>query len=267
MFIPGENLSDLQPNECTDLLVTGVGNVLEILFALHRSPEPCREDSVQAKKLNVVRAYCHASGWALSEPRVLQSGVQFRIAPLNAPELSLNIYTSGAHVPKAHEQPDYQTLLTELATLDEPAIPIRRIQKTYTLQDPALRQKLRKSLETLHPQEKRDEQYCEFSFKYERGQERLTVKQFTSGKLQIQGSAGELLKALLECLVPLYKVHYPNASLSVEAELAIGTTPSSAPKAPCRRIAPVQPYLCPTLARMSPGKEIISVPWWSQAFS
>ena len=49
------------------------------------------------------------------------------------------------------------------------------------------------------------------SFRFKNGKENLTVKQYQTGKLQIQGSAGELYKMMLEGIVPLYNLHNPHA--------------------------------------------------------
>jgi ribonuclease HIII len=219
VFIPKDNLCDLEAKDQSDLVIIGVDNVLDILFELQFSPQPSREDTLQTKKINVLMAYCQASGWPLSGPRLIQSGVQFRVVPLNLPELPVTIYATGTHVPKDHSQADYQLLLKDLAALDQKVIPIQAVNKTYTVQDKTLREKLRSSIEELQPQEKRDEQHCDYSLRFDNGQERLAVRQYNNGKFQIQGSAGELFKTLLERIVPLYKLHYPNAALTVEGEL------------------------------------------------
>ncbi len=78
---------------------------------------------------------------------------------------------------------------------------------------------IRESLERLQPTEQRQEPYCEYAFKFGRGEELLIVKQYQKGTLQIQGTAGELYKATLDCIVPIYNLHYPSAQLSVEALL------------------------------------------------
>jgi len=221
VFIPKENLRDLDVKDQSDLVIIGIDNVLDILFELQFSPQPFREDSLQAKKINLLMAYCQASGWPLSGPRLIQNGVQFRVVPLNLPEFPVTIYATGTHVPKDHFHADYQRLLKELAALDQKGIPIQAVNKTYKVEDKTLREKIRSSLDELQPQEKRDEQYCEYSFRFINGQERLAVKQYGNGKLQIQGSAGELFRTLLERVVPLFKIHYPNANLTVEGELAV----------------------------------------------
>ena len=143
------------------------------------------------------------------------------MVPLNLPEFPVTIYATGTHIPKDHPHADYQGLLKDLAAVDQKGIPIQAVNKTYKVEDKTLREKIRSSLDELQPQEKRDEPHCEYSLRFDNGQERLVVKQYTNGKFQVQGSAGELFKTLLERIVPLYKLHYPNAALTVEGELAV----------------------------------------------
>jgi ribonuclease HIII len=221
VFIPKENLRDLQTGDLGRLMIVPVDNVLEVLFELQASPQPSQGDSLQAKKIYILMAYCQASGWHLSEPRLIQNGVQFRVAPLNITELPVTIYTTGTHVPQEHPHKDYQLLLNDLAALDQKSTPIRSVNKTYNIKDQVLRGKIKASLEDLQPLEKRSEQYCEYSFKFDRGQERLVLKQYSNGNFQIQGSAGELLRTVLDRVVPLYMLHYPKALLTVEGELAV----------------------------------------------
>jgi ribonuclease HIII len=78
---------------------------------------------------------------------------------------------------------------------------------------------IRESLERLQPTEQRQELYCEYAFKFVREKELLVVKQYQKGTLQIQGTAGELYKAALNRIIPVYNLHYPSAQLSVEALL------------------------------------------------
>jgi ribonuclease HIII len=221
VFIPKENLCDLEATEHSDLVIIGIDNVLDILLELQFSPQPFREDSLHAKKINLLMAYCQASGWPLSGPRLIENGVQFLVVPLNLPEFPVTIYATGKHVPKDHSHADYQRLLEELAALDQKGIPIQAVNKTYKVEDKTLREKIRSSLDELQPQEKRNEPHCEYSFRFNNGQERLAIKQYANGKFQVQGSAGELFQTLLERIVPLYKLHYPNATLTVEGELAV----------------------------------------------
>jgi len=220
VFIPKENVQDLEPDANSSLQIIGVENVGEILIKLESNPQPLSEESVQAKKRNFVLSHCQAAGWAISDPRIIQNGVQYLIAPLAVPSLTLTIYDSGKHVPKEHSHEDYKQVLADLAALDQNVIPIIPRQKTYTLLQPTLRNEIKADLQALKPDITRDEQYCEYSVELRRGQERLIVKQYKSGKLQIQGTAGELYKAVIECVVHRYKLSNPTSNLSVEEELA-----------------------------------------------
>lgn len=254
VFIPKENLCDLEAKDQRDLAIIGIDNVLDILFELQFSPQPFREDSLQAKKINLLMAYCQASGWPLSGPRLIQNGVQFRVVPLNISEFPVTIYATGTHVPKDHSHTVYQRLLKDLAALDQEVIPIRPVNKTYNVEDKALREKIRSSLDELLPQEKRVEPYCEYSLRFDNGQERLAVKQYNNGKLQVQGSAGQLFKTLLERIVPLYKLHYPNATLTVEGELAVAENPGAPRAASTKPSLGVPPIPLPHIGTDESGK-------------
>jgi ribonuclease HIII len=95
-----------------------------------------------------------------------------------------------------------------------------RRNQSLNIQNPSLQEHIQAALEALSPAESRSEPHCKFSFKFNRGKEKLTVKQYTSGKLTLQGSAGPLYKSILDCIVPLYNVHFPGANLTVESLLA-----------------------------------------------
>jgi ribonuclease HIII len=220
VFIPMENLHDVDSNETLSLHIIGVANVGEILVKLDSNPQPVLGDSVQAKKHDRLLAHCQAAGWALSDPRIIQNGVQYVIAPLAAPTLTLTIYDSGKHVPNEHPHQDYKQLLADLAVLDQNATPIVPRQKIYNLLQPTLRDDVKAGLQDLKPDVTRDEQHCEYALEFKRGQERLIIKQYKSGKLQIQGTAGELYRTVIECIVLRYKLSNPTSDLSIEKELA-----------------------------------------------
>jgi len=218
VFIPMENLHDVDTTET--LSIIGVANVGEILVKLDSNPEPVLGDSIQAKKRDRLLPHCQAAGWALSDPRIIQNGVQYVIAPLAAPTLTLTIYDSGKHVPKEHPHQDYKQLFIDLAVLDQTATPIVPRQKIYNLLQPTLRNDVKVGLQDLKPEVIRDEQHCEYALEFKRGQERLVIKQYKSGKLQVQGTAGELYRAVIECIVFRYKLSNPTSDLSIEKELA-----------------------------------------------
>ncbi len=62
------------------------------------------------------------------------------------------------------------------------------------------------------------EESKQFSFiqRIEDGEERITVKQYTNGKLQFQGVGGGLYKNILDAVITLYNSKHSNAKLSVD---------------------------------------------------
>jgi ribonuclease HIII len=87
-----------------------------------------------------------------------------------------------------------------------------------------IQEQIQSAIEKLGPTESRTEQYCRYSFKFVGKDETLTVKQYNSSKLTFQGVAGPLYKSILECIVPLYKIHLPNSDISVDGLLGLNTT-------------------------------------------
>lgn len=146
--------------------------------------------------------------------------------PLEVAPLKIQIYNSGTHTPKTSPRQEYDELVSRLNAIDQPAIPIRSINQSLNIQNSALQDDVQAALEKLGPTESRAEPYCKFSFKFNRGNETLTIKQYSSGKLTLQGSAGPLYKSILECIVTLYNVHFPKANVSIQSFLASGTEKS-----------------------------------------
>jgi ribonuclease HIII len=103
--------------------------------------------------------------------------------------------------------------------MEELPIPLRKVEERFNIQDASVRALIRETLERLQPTEQRQEPHCEYSFKFGREKETLVVKQYRKGTLQIQGTAGSLYKTILDRIIPLYNLHYPNARLSIEALL------------------------------------------------
>ena len=83
------------------------------------------------------------------------------------------------------------------------------------------------ALKELEPEQDRDEQHCDYSFEFKKGKERLIIKQYKRGTLQIQGAAGELYRAIIECVVPRYNLRYPTANISIEEALSENETLAS----------------------------------------
>ncbi len=101
--------------------------------------------------------------------------------------------------------------------LDRSSIPIQEVKlKPLLLRDSDLKRQIREKLKELKPKGARDEQYCDYSYRFEDGEERIIVKQYTNGKLQFQGVGGKLYKNILDVVVTLYNLKYPNAQLSVD---------------------------------------------------
>ncbi len=84
------------------------------------------------------------------------------------------------------------------------------------VKDPELRRQIREKLNELKPTGTREEQYCDYSYRFEDGEERIIIKQYTNGKLQFQGVGGDLYKNILDAVITLYNLKYPNAKLSVD---------------------------------------------------
>jgi ribonuclease HIII len=101
--------------------------------------------------------------------------------------------------------------------LDKSRILIQEIKlKPLLLKDPELKRQIREKLKEFKPKGTREEQYCDYSYRFEDGEERITVKQYTNGKLQFQGVGGDLYKNILDAVITLYNSKHPNPKLSVE---------------------------------------------------
>jgi len=100
--------------------------------------------------------------------------------------------------------------------LDRSRIQVQEIRwKPILVRDPELKRQMREKLKELKPAEARQEQYCDYSYRFEDGEERIIVKQYTSGKLQFQGVGGNLYQRILDAVIALYNSKYPNTKLSV----------------------------------------------------
>ena len=254
IFIPKQNINEVgQINEETFQLIP-VENLIEVFLKLQVSTQPLLGDSLQVRKINGLRTYCQAQGWNVSPPRQIQNGLQFRVAPLVLPEVSINIFETGTHTLEHHDFPEYQELFKTLQDIEESRIPLRKIEQRMNIQDSSLRAVIREALGRLQPSEQRQEPHCEYSFKFIREKELLVVKQYQKGTLQIQGTAGELYKDVLYCIVPIYKLHYPNARLSIEtllqARKSNGVPPAPIPTSP----PPVQEIPFPHIGTDESGK-------------
>jgi ribonuclease HIII len=101
--------------------------------------------------------------------------------------------------------------------LDKGRIPIQEIKlKPFLIKGPELKRQIRERLKDLRPTGVREEQYCDYSYRFEDGEERITVKQYTNGKLQFQGVGGNLYKKILDAVIALYNSKHPATKLSVD---------------------------------------------------
>lgn len=219
LFIPAQNMNEVGEVDPESLQIIPVDDLVEVFLTLQVSTQTLLGESIQVRKINTLKAHCQAHGWDISSPRQIQNGLQFQVAPLLLPKISINIFETGTHVPKHDDHPEYQELLQSMQQMEESRTPLRKIEQRFNIQNSSLRSIIRESLEQLQPTEQRQEPYCEYSFKLVRGKELLIVRQYQKGTLQIQGTAGELYETVLNRIIPVYNLYYPNAQLSVEALL------------------------------------------------
>lgn len=225
VFIPRLNRVEITG---ADLQICGVDSLIDLFVQLRPNCQLLPSESLQGRKVAALQQYCLNHGWDLSAPQPIQAGIQFSIVPLDIPPLKIQIYNSGAHVPKTISQKEYFELLSLLNTIEQPETPIRSINQTLTVQSSTLQEQIQSAVEKLRPTESRSEQYCKYSLKFSGKNETLTIKQYNSGKLTLQGSAGSLYKSVLECIVPLYKIHFPKSDISLDSLLGSNTTKSMA---------------------------------------
>jgi ribonuclease HIII len=213
VVLPAENKNDV-PRGFDGLDLVFVDEVTRVFDSL-TLPQTQHAQTVQQEKVLVVNAVCAGRGWQLSAAREIQHGLQFTITPPTSPALTINIYDKGAHTPKQHIDSDLDGLLQQLNRIDSPETPIQSVNKTITITDQRLRQQIQSKLEELGPSEVKSEQYCDYCFVYVSGNERLIVKQYTKGKLQLQGRAGPVYRRVLDVIIPTYKLNYPNATIDI----------------------------------------------------
>lgn len=227
VFLPQDNEPDIPAEFHTKLKIIPVKDITEVLLSMLLPMHGPKADTVDARKIYLLQIACTERGWHLSGPDPVQNGLQFTLSPPSPPDLKVNIYKTGTHSPKRSDRPEFQQVLETLSVLDTPSVPIRTVQSVFTIKDADLRAQIQTSLEKLVPAESKAEQYCDYSFNFEEGKEHLVVKQYASGKLQVQGNAGPLYKRVLDVIIPTYNLRYPNAALNVEDYISL---PSAAAK-------------------------------------
>jgi len=226
VILPAEN-KDSVPHELNGLDLVFVDDMKQVLSAL-TLPRTQHVETLQQHKILLINGFCAERGWQLSAAREIQKGLQFTVTPPTGAGLTINVYDSGSHTPKEHQRSEFQELLQQLNELDKPDIPLQSINKTVVvITDEEVRKQIQGRLEGLGPAERKLDQYCDYSYVYESGKEKLFVRQYSSGKLHLQGFAGPLYKKALEIILTTYKLHYPNASLNI-ADYLSELTPTAA---------------------------------------
>jgi ribonuclease HIII len=220
IVLPRENETEVPPDFQKSLQLVFVGDINEVLSKLTLPQSAAPDDTTQQKKISVMNAHSFAQGWQTSVAKPIQDGVQFIITPATGDELTISIYDTGTHAPKQHPKPQFQDLLDQLARFDAPETPLQSVQETFNLKNADLRQQIKEQFQSMTPSDIKTEPYCDYSFVFENGKEKLIVKQFSSGKLQLQGRAGPLYRGVLEIIIPRYNLHFPNAKLNITDYLA-----------------------------------------------
>jgi len=222
VFIPRLNCEEI--TGAPDVKIYGVDSLTDLFIQLRPNRQLLPSESLQGRKVAALQQYCLNHGWDLSAPQPIQAGIQFSIVPLEIPPLKVQIYNTGTHNPKTVSQKEYLEVLSLLNTIDLPETPIRSISQTLNIQSSTLQDQIQKEIEKLKPTESRSEQYCKYSFKFVGKNETLTITQYNSGKLRLQGVAGTLYKHVLECIVPLYNIHFPKSKIDVDSLRGSNTT-------------------------------------------
>lgn len=242
VVLPRQNEADV-PENCHNLNLVFVDTVREALDNLFLPQDNLPTATPQQRKVSLVKAQCSAKGWQVSE-RKIQNGLQLTVTPATAGTLTVSIYDSGAHTPKHDKRPEFDGLLRQLNQFDSPDTPLQSVQTIFTVKDTTLRQQIKEQFEAIRPSQTKTEQYCDYSLVFESGKEKLIVKQYSSGKLQLQGFAGPLYRQALEIIITKYNLQYPSARLRVEDYLStekVGSTPN--PTAGVEQVAVSWPHI------------------------
>jgi ribonuclease HIII len=232
VVLPFENEPDI-PAVCRNVLdIVLVDDINEVLSKLTLPQSASLEDTTQQKKISLLNSFSAVRVWQASAAKAMQNGLQFAVTPATGSALTLSIYDTGTHAPKQHQKPQFQELLDQLSRFDDPDTPLQSVQETFNIKIVDLRQQIKGKFQSLVPSDSKTESYCDYSFVFENGKEKLIVKQFSSGKLQLQGRAGPLYRRALEIIIPLYNLHFPNAELNITDYLAKATVDARLPAEP-----------------------------------
>ncbi len=227
VFLPRENQAEVEASDDESVRAVLINKVVEVLAALQIPEISTQGEGLDAKKMYFLQTFCREHGWQLSEPSEVQAGYQFCIAPPTPPTLKVTIYRTGTHVPRDHSNDRLNELLTGLNKLDETEIPIHNVNQVFPLQSVSLRRKIEKDLDRMGPVERHQEQYCDYSWRFEDGKEVLLVKQYSKGKLVLQGQAGDLHRRILEVITSHYNLEYPQAQMTTSNYLGGGGSANS----------------------------------------
>jgi ribonuclease HIII len=215
IFVPSENAAEISQIYRDQLRIHFIENLIDVLLILQKSTDPLPGDTAQIRKINSLKAECIRRGLQLSEGVTIPHGVQFTVSSLTPPEMKISIYSTGKHSASPQTQSDLQEILGELSKLDIPKIPLQNVNKTLVVKDAAIREEIQKELIALKPSITRQEQNCDYSFLFEDGQEKIVIKQFTKGTLQLQGRGGHLYRRLIETVLRIYNLRYPASTLEL----------------------------------------------------
>lgn len=253
VVLPRQNENDV--SHSTDLELIFVDDLGQVLSHLVLPQHSLPADSVQQRKMLLLNTYCLIKGWQLSAAKEIQNGVQFTVTPPTSEELTINIYETGAHHPKQSAKHEFQELLRQFDTLDSVDTPLQNVQQVFNIKEPTLRQQIKERFETIPSAQARREQYCDYSFLYTDGKEKLIVKQFSSGKLQLQGYAGPLYRKALDIIISQYNLHFPNATVNLADYLTPGTSNTNPTKATVNsNVAPDVSVALPHIGTDESGK-------------
>ncbi|MBW2642795.1 MAG: ribonuclease HIII [Deltaproteobacteria bacterium] len=216
VFIPFENHSEVEQEDFPHLTICPVNTINDVLQELDKPFEHFPEKSKQDRKLKALQVAGIKRGWHVLEPTRIQAGYQIIVSPPNLPELKINVHDTGTHTCKKHSDQDLNSYLEILDSIDESGIPIQSINDTILVKSAETQVLIQQYLDDLNPTLKKKEQYCLYSYVYEDRNEKVNVKQFTSGKLVFQGKAGELYYKILNSVIPTFNRQHPGANLKIE---------------------------------------------------
>jgi hypothetical protein len=121
VFIPRDNASDTPPELHKKLRVIPIASIAEILVRLFLPRTGAPGETLQVRKIRRLHAECADRGWQISEPKGIQVGVQFTIAPPAPPELKMNIYQTGSHVPSRRDTPQLKSNTANIRSVSKQA--------------------------------------------------------------------------------------------------------------------------------------------------